>query len=78
MRKPGGSPGVVEQPGATPGRQAYCPVSGVIFTVSAASPQRQAVGKTFFFCCMGCAGYFEINRERVLAARGVSLADGAS
>ena len=72
MRKPGGAPGVVEQPGATVGKQAYCLVSGVIFTVTAVSPTRQAAGHTFFFCCAGCAGYFAANADRVLAARGVS------
>jgi YHS domain-containing protein len=30
-------------------------------------------GKTVYFCCEGCARYFEANRQRVLEQRGLPL-----
>ncbi len=61
--------GVVTQPGAAPGHQVYCPVSGVVFRVTAASPHRDVAGSRYYFCCDGCAAYFGANPHRVLALR---------
>ena len=63
MRAVGGSAEVVLQPGAHEGQQAYCPVSGVVFQVKAASARREVNGKAVFFCCEGCASYFDEHRE---------------
>jgi YHS domain-containing protein len=63
---------VVVQPGAEQGQQAYCPVSGVVFQVKDSSPHREVDGRPVYFCCESCANYFTANRERVIAARGLS------
>lgn len=57
------------QPGASVGDLAYCPVSGVVFTVKAQSPRADVEGKPVFFCCDSCAAHFASNRTAVLAAR---------
>src|SRR5687768_16127765 len=57
------------QPGAAVGEQAYCPVSGVVFTVKDLSPKADLAGKPIFFCCDSCAAHFTANRATVLAAR---------
>jgi YHS domain-containing protein len=67
----GGSADAVEQPRAHLGDKTYCPVSGVVFQVRDASIKRAVDGKTLYFCCEGCAGYFDAHRERVTAARGL-------
>jgi YHS domain-containing protein len=59
----------VEQPGARPGDETYCPVSGVVFRVTPESARRESGGATRWFCCEACAGYFEKNAARVSAAR---------
>jgi len=30
-------------------------------------------GKTIYFCCEGCAGYFDVNRAHVAKTRGLPL-----
>jgi YHS domain-containing protein len=61
----------VTQPGAEPGQLTYCPVSGVVFKVQAASARREVAGKPLYFCCETCAVYFSEHRARVLALRSV-------
>ena len=56
------------------GDKVYCPVSGVVFTVSAQSAHRDVGGKTVYFCCESCAAYFTANQARVVASRGMNPA----
>jgi YHS domain-containing protein len=63
----------VTQPKAKLGDKTYCLVSGVVFKIAESSIKREASGKTLYFCCEGCAGYFDANRERVLQARALRL-----
>lgn len=65
----GRSADVISQPGAQPGQRTYCPVSGVVFKVTSASPHREVDGKPFYFCCEACAAYFSQNEQRVFAMR---------
>lgn len=51
---------------ARPGERVYCPVSGVVFEVTAGSARAGGLA----FCCAGCAGYHERNAAAVLAKRG--------
>ncbi len=60
------------QPGVLPGQQTYCPVSGVVLTVKADGARRDLDGTPIYFCCEKCATYFDLHRERVLAARGLT------
>jgi YHS domain-containing protein len=48
-------------------------VSGVVFSVTTASVHREVAGKTLYFCCDGCAGYFDADQARVMAARELPL-----
>lgn len=68
----GGSPDLVTQPGATSGQRVLCPVSGVALTVKEDTPHRDVAGKPVYFCCASCASYFDMNREHVLALRGIA------
>jgi hypothetical protein len=68
----GRSADAVTQPGAETGQRTYCPVSGVVFQVKATGARREVEGKTVHFCCDGCAGFFDRNREKVIALRGLS------
>ncbi len=61
---------VSPQPGAAPGQQVYCPVSGVVLRIKDATPKVDVNGKPMYVCCEGCARHFKANRERVLALRG--------
>jgi YHS domain-containing protein len=72
VRAVGGSADVIMQPGAHEGQRAYCPVSGVVFEVKKGSSHRDVNGKTVYFCCEGCANYFNEHRDAVSAARGLS------
>lgn len=63
------SPGVVVQPGAQISQRTYCPVSGVVFTVTDASPREDVDGRAVYVCCAGCAKYFAMNRDRIIALR---------
>jgi Cu+-exporting ATPase len=40
-----------------------CPVSGMEFTKSEASPEYEYKGKTYYFCCAGCKDKFEKDPE---------------
>ena len=60
-----------EQPGAAAGDRTYCPVSGVVFEVTAASPRREVAGRPLYFCCEKCAAYFSAHAGQVSAARGL-------
>lgn len=58
------------QPGAQLGKEAYCPVSGVVFPPNAGSAKVElGGGKTLYFCCEGCATYFKEHRAEVVALR---------
>ncbi|HKY36588.1 MAG TPA: heavy-metal-associated domain-containing protein [Polyangiaceae bacterium] len=64
--------GVLTQPGARLGKPSYCPVSGVVFDVTATSPRRGVGDSALYFCCESCAQYFDANSSRILALRGLS------
>jgi YHS domain-containing protein len=55
------------------GDQTYCPVSGVVFSVSEASPIREIEGRRLYFCCPACAGHFDKHTDEVLASRGLEI-----
>ncbi len=61
------------QPGAAPGDDVQCPVSGVILKVKATTPRVEVKGNTIYVCCEGCRRHFEAHRDRVLALRGMRL-----
>jgi hypothetical protein len=65
---------IIAQPGASLGQRTYCPVSGAVFEIAAEHPHVDVDGRTLWFCCAGCASYFEAHRAEVLAARGISAA----
>lgn len=67
----GGHTDIIAQPGATVGQRTYCPVSGAVFEIEGEHPHVDVDGRTLWFCCAGCAAYFETHREEVLAARGM-------
>jgi YHS domain-containing protein len=52
------------------GEKTFCPVSGVVFPVKELSTKREVDGKPIYFCCNGCAEYFDGHREHVIAERG--------
>ncbi len=68
-RRPGAH--VSSQPGATPGQEIYCPVSGVVLRINELTPRSDVKGKTFYVCCEACLRYFQANRDRVLGLRGM-------
>ena len=54
--------GPIKGPGeATIGDRSSCPVSGETFTITASSPKVEHDGKTYYFCCSGCAEKFKEN-----------------
>ena len=67
----GPSPGVVVQPGAALGDTTYCPVSGAVFRIEETHPHASVGDHELWFCCAGCATYFEAHRTEVLRARGM-------
>lgn len=69
----GDQPDIVAQPGASIGQRTYCPVSGAVFEVEADHPHADVDGQTLWFCCAGCAAYFEAHRDEVLELRGIGL-----
>jgi hypothetical protein len=72
-RATGDQAGVVRQPGARIGQQVFCPVSGVVLNVTESTPHRQLDdGSRIYLCCEACAGYFDANRDLVLAKRRLS------
>jgi YHS domain-containing protein len=50
----------------------FCPVSGAVFRATGQSTQRVVNGKTLYFCCEACAGWFDQNQAEVLTRRGLS------
>lgn len=62
---------VSAQPGAAPGQDVYCPVSGVILRITEATLKAEVDGKPVYVCCEGCLRHFKANRDRVLALRGM-------
>jgi hypothetical protein len=62
---------VVEQPRARFGDEAYCPISGVVFTVKPWHRRRRHGDEVLYFCCDGCAKYYDEHRERVRKRRGL-------
>jgi copper chaperone CopZ len=68
-RRPGAH--VNSQPGATPGQEVYCPVSGVVLRINESTPRSSVNSKPFYICCEACLRYFQANRDRVLALRGI-------
>ena len=68
-RRPGAR--VSSQPGATTGQEIYCPVSGVVLKINESTPRSDVKGKPFYVCCEACLRYFQANRDRVLALRGI-------
>jgi copper chaperone CopZ len=59
------------QPGAAPGQDVYCPVSGVVLRVKEATLRADLNGKPLHVCCEGCLRYLQANRAKVLALRGL-------
>jgi YHS domain-containing protein len=49
------------------GDTSVCPVSGEAFTVTADSPRAEFEGKTYYFCCGGCAQKFAADPKKFLA-----------
>ncbi len=58
------------QPGAAIGDEVYCPVSGVVLKITAATPKDESEGSPVYVCCEGCLRYLRANRARVQALRG--------
>jgi hypothetical protein len=71
LRVASSAEGVGLQPGVQVGERTYCPVSGVILPVEEASAHRVDGGARLWFCCETCALYFDANRDRVVAFRGL-------
>lgn len=60
--------GAFKAPGeAKVGDRSKCPVSGEEFVVSETSPKAEYQGKTYFFCCPGCAKKFESDPQKFLS-----------
>lgn len=55
--------------------EATCPVSGAKFTPTDATPKVEHEGKTYAFCCGGCAAKFKADPAKYAAA--ASAADAA-
>ena len=55
----------VKAPGtAQVGDKTTCPVSGEEFVVAADSPRAEIDGKTYYFCCPGCAKKFQADPKK--------------
>jgi copper chaperone CopZ len=65
---------VSSQPGAEPGQDVYCPVSGVVLGIKESTLKAEVDGKSVYVCCEGCLRHFMANRDRVLALRGMKAA----
>lgn len=48
------------------GDKTLCPVSGEDFVVAADSPKVELDGKTYYFCCPGCAKKFQADPQKYL------------
>jgi copper chaperone len=71
-RRPGARVG--SQPGATTGQEVYGLVSGVVLRINELTPRASVNVKPFYICCEACLRYFQANRDRVLALRGIRAA----
>ncbi len=54
---------------ATVGDTSKCPVSGEEFVVTADSPKVEHEGKTYYFCCSGCAKKFASDPAKYLTKK---------
>lgn len=52
------------------GDRSTCPVSGEEFVVSESSPTVEHEGRTYYFCCPGCAQRFQANPAQFLQQEG--------
>jgi len=60
-------PAGAKAPGtAQVGDKSVCLVSGEDFTVAADSPKAEHEGKTYYFCCPGCAKKFQAEPKKYL------------
>src|SRR5262245_29477255 len=58
----------IKAPGeAKIGDTSHCPVSGEEFVVAADSPKVEHEGKTYYFCCGGCAKKFKADPAKYVA-----------
>lgn len=48
------------------GDRSTCPVSGEEFVISDSSPTAEHDGRTYYFCCPGCAERFQANPHQYL------------
>jgi YHS domain-containing protein len=48
------------------GDTTLCPVSGEDFVVAADSPKVELDGKTYYFCCPGCAKKFQADPQKYM------------
>jgi copper chaperone CopZ len=62
------------QPGASIGDEVYCPVSGVVLKITAATPKEESGGSATYVCCEGCLRYLRAHPSRVRALRGAGAA----
>jgi copper chaperone CopZ len=60
------------QPGAALDQDVYCPVSGVVLRIKDSTLHADLDGKPLHVCCEGCLRFFQANREKVLALRGLA------
>jgi hypothetical protein len=52
------------------GDRQKCIISGEEFTVSDTSPKAEVAGRTYYFCCAGCAKKFQANPGNYLGKPG--------
>jgi YHS domain-containing protein len=51
------------------GDKTNCPVSGEEFVVAESSPKVEHDGKTYYFCCPGCAKKFQADPQKYLTKK---------
>src|SRR5690606_18606227 len=61
---------------ASIGDRSTCPVSGKEFVVSESSPSLEHEGRTYYFCCSGCAERFAADPERFLGGEAQAEEEG--
>jgi len=52
------------------GDKTTCLISKEEFTVTESSPKAEHEGKTYYFCCPGCAAKFKADPQKVLGTKG--------
>jgi hypothetical protein len=62
----GAEKSVVPMSQAKVGDRTLCPVMNTVFTVLPDSPKAEVDGKTYYFCCDGCANKFKENPKRFI------------